>query len=70
MFCWIQIPLKESLQLEEQGLIAGGSGYKYEDEKGLEMVEHHVDCCHLFQDRMNETTEFGGNLSMRMNNDE
>jgi hypothetical protein len=29
------------------------------------MVEYHVDCCHLFQDRMNKETKFGGELSVR-----
>jgi hypothetical protein len=28
------------------------------------MVEYHVDCCHLFQDRMNQETKFGGELSV------
>jgi len=69
MFHWIQIPLEESLDLEEKGLIAEGSGYKYKDENELQMVEHHVHCCHLFQDQMNETTEFGENLSVQMTDD-
>jgi len=28
------------------------------------MVEYHVDSCYLFQDKMNEETEFRGNLSI------
>jgi len=34
------------------------------------MVEYHVDICHLFQDRMNERTKFGGNLSVRLAKEE
>ncbi len=33
----------------------------------INMVEYHVDCCHLFQDRMNKETKFGGELSMQKN---
>ena len=46
-------------------LIPKDSGYKYTNEDGVNMIEYHVDCCHLFQDRMNKETLFGGRLSMR-----
>lgn len=31
-------------------------GYRYTDGNKNEMVEYHVDLCHVFQDRMNEKT--------------
>ena len=46
-------------------LIPKDSGYKYTNEDGVNMIEYHVDCCHLFQDRMNKETLFGGRLSVR-----
>jgi hypothetical protein len=36
----------------------------YTKDNGINMVENHVDRCHLFQDRMNKETKFGGGLSM------
>jgi hypothetical protein len=63
---WIQIPLEESKNLEDNGLIPPNSGYRYTDESGAHMVEYHVDSHQEFQDIMNKETEFGGNLSVRM----
>jgi hypothetical protein len=34
------------------------------------MVEYHVNSCTEFQERMNNETKFGGNLSVRMNKEE
>ncbi len=41
------------------------SGYRYKSDDGADMVEYHVNSLSLFQDRMS-TTEFGGNLSVRL----
>ena len=65
MHRWIQITLTESQELENKGLLTINSGYRYKDNAGNDMVEYHVDCCHLFQERMNKETKFGGNLSVR-----
>jgi hypothetical protein len=48
--------------LKTKNLIPKDSGYKYTNEDGVNMVEYHVDCCHLFPDRMNKETRFGGRL--------
>jgi hypothetical protein len=61
---WIQITREESKELEMKKLIPKDSGYKYTNEDGVNMIEYHVDCCHLFQDKMNKETIFGGRLSM------
>ena len=45
-------------------LIPKDSGYKYTNEDGVNMIEYHVDCCHLFQDRMNKETLFGERLNV------
>jgi hypothetical protein len=40
-------------------------GYHYVDpEMQVTMVEFHIDDHHSFQDKMNSTTRFGGNLSI------
>ena len=36
------------------------------DAVSVDMVEYHVDSCHLFQDRMNKEMEFGGCLSVHL----
>ena len=64
MFHWIQITLKEHHSLEEKGFIPKGSGYHYTNAIGVEMVEHHVNSCHIFQDQMNTETEFRRKLSI------
>ena len=48
----------------ERGQICNGQGYKYIVNE-LTMVEFHVDDSIIFQDRMEQTTKFGGNLSVR-----
>ncbi|KAI2504135.1 hypothetical protein MHU86_10335 [Fragilaria crotonensis] len=72
MFRWIQVSLEEAEKLQALGKVTKGSGYKYTDElTGKAMVEYHVDTCRGFMDCMNEQTSiFGGNLSVRMNPDE
>ncbi len=60
---WIQIPLEESKNLEDNGLISPNSGYRYTEESG---AHNHVDSHQEFQDKMNKETELGGNLSVRM----
>lgn len=52
--------------MEGEGLVPTNSGYKYTDEDGIEMVEYHVDSSYRFQDQMNTETEFGGKLSVRL----
>jgi hypothetical protein len=64
--CRIQIPLDEALELEEAGRIPKHAGYHYNHpETGEAMVEYHVDTCNLFQERMNKETTYGGNRSVR-----
>ena len=66
MFRWIQIPLLEALKLEEDGKVPKHTGYWYQDSTtGDAIVEYHVDACTIFQEQMNETTKFGGRLSVR-----
>ncbi len=61
---WIQITREESKEFKNKKIIPKDCGYKYTNENGINMVEYHVDCCHLFQDRMNKETKFGGELSV------
>jgi hypothetical protein len=66
MFRWIQIPLEEAERLQELGKVAKGSGFNYTDERtGKEMVEYHVDTCKELMEKMNETSDFGGNLNVQ-----
>jgi len=62
---WIQISLHDTQQLEEQCILAKNSGYRYTDDEGNEMVEFHIDTCHVFEEKANNETEFGGWLSVR-----
>jgi hypothetical protein len=67
MHRWIQLPLTELKDLEEQLQIVVGNGHHCTDpETNIEMVELHVDSHPTFHERMNATTPFGGNLSVRM----
>ena len=69
-FRWIQISKDEQEQLVQQGKLAAGSGYHYNDATtGDEMVEFHVDVLDDFQRRMNGMTNFGGRLSVRKDPD-
>jgi len=67
---WIQIPLEESRKLEMEEMIPVDIGYRYTDDNQNEMVEYHVDLCHVFQDRMNEKTTSGGHLSVKLSKEE
>ncbi len=62
---WIQITAAESMDLEKNGYIQPNSGYRYSDENGNDMVELHVDTCNILEERANNITKFGGNLSVR-----
>jgi hypothetical protein len=76
MFRWIQLPLSEVQAMEEAGQLQQGMGKWYNanaagqqltsdsDNDHTIWVEFHVDNHLSFQDRMNGTTEFGGNLSV------
>jgi hypothetical protein len=67
MHRWIQIELTEKQKLGEQEGIDMPHGHHYIDlTTKLKMVELHVDDHHSFQDRMNTTTTYGGNLSIRL----
>jgi hypothetical protein len=67
MHRWIQLPLVELTALEAELEIKINTGHQYLDrETNLEMVELHVDSRPSFHDKMNATTKFGGNLSIRM----
>jgi hypothetical protein len=53
--------------LEEELEIKIGNGRHYTDlQTNIEMVELHVDSHPSFHAKMNETTHFGGQLSVRM----
>jgi hypothetical protein len=66
MHRWIQIKLTEKQKLEEQEGIKMPHGHHYIDlTTQLKMIELHVDDHHSFQDTMNTTTTFGGNLIVR-----
>jgi hypothetical protein len=62
---WIQITTAEALELEEKGYIQPNSGYRYVDNDGHQMVELHVDTCNILEEKANNETKFGGNLSVR-----
>jgi hypothetical protein len=67
MYRWIQLPLTELNDLEEQLEIEIGNGHHYTDPtSNVPMVELHVDSHPTFHAQMNATTQFGGNLSVRM----
>ena len=67
MYRWIHLPCTEVSDLEQELEISLSNGHKYTDlQTGIEMVELHVDSHPSFQERMNATTMFGGNLSVRM----
>jgi len=66
MFQWIQLLLEEAECLEKNGMIQENTGYHYKGPTaGVNMVEYHVDICNLFQERMNQETQFSGNVSVR-----
>jgi hypothetical protein len=66
MYHWIQVTETEAHELEDKKLIPRDSGYKYNHpESGERMWEYHVDTCNLFQERMNDETQFGGRRSVR-----
>ena len=58
MHRWIQVKKEDSIALEMKQKIPIGSGYHYVDSEGNEMVEHHVDSCDEFQQKMNEEEIF------------
>jgi hypothetical protein len=66
MFCWIQVTQEEAKVLEEKSIIQKGVRCKYlQPEMGRRIVEHHMDTCYLFQQRMSEETIFGQKQSVR-----
>jgi hypothetical protein len=67
---WIQITVSEAQELEQRGFIKGDSGYRYEDAKGKQMVELHVDTCNILEERANNETKYGRKLSVRKAQDE
>ena len=75
MFRWIQLPLLEVEAMVEAGELQKGMGRQYKGtttgqrlttDNTNDWVEFHIDDHPSFQKRMNETTEFGGNLSVFM----
>ena len=66
IFQWIQLLLEEAECLEKNGMIQENTGYHYKDlTTGVNMVEYNVDICELFQERMNQETQFSGTVSVR-----
>jgi hypothetical protein len=47
----MQITREESKKLEEELKIPRESGYRYTQEDGVDIIEYHVNSCHLFQDQ-------------------
>jgi hypothetical protein len=75
MFRWIQLPLLEVEAMEEEGELQQGMGRGYnatmtgqqrtnDEDANNTWVEFHIDDNPSFQQRMNRTTEFRGNLSV------
>jgi hypothetical protein len=64
MHRWMQMKLTEKLRLEEEIELSHGC-HCFDTETEVEMVEFHVDDHHGFQEKMNSTIRFGGNLSVR-----
>ena len=62
----IQIPLYESKDLEDKGCLPPNIGYQYTDDDGQFMMEYHVDLYEGFQEKIDNKTEFGGKLSVRI----
>jgi hypothetical protein len=67
---WVQITNQEAMELEQKGYIKRNSGYWYVNANGNAMVEFHVNTCHIFEERANDGTKFGGNLSVRKKQEE
>jgi hypothetical protein len=66
---WIQIPLYESKELEDKGCLPPNIGYQYTDDDGQFMMEYHIDLYEGFQEKIDNKTEFGGKLSVRIQNE-
>jgi hypothetical protein len=67
VYRWIQLSLIKLMDLEEELEIKIGNGHHYTDlQTNIEMVELHVDSHPSFHAKMNETTQFGSQLSVRM----
>jgi hypothetical protein len=59
MYRWIQLPLMQLMDLEEELEIKTGSGHHYTDlQTNIEMVEPQVDTHPLFHAKMNAMTQF------------
>jgi hypothetical protein len=57
--------MEEVERQQELGKVTKGSGLKYTDQlTDKTMIEYHVDACKEFMERMNNESEFGGNLSV------
>jgi hypothetical protein len=67
MHLWVQITEAKSKEVEEEGEVTKGSGYRYIDPLTNEvMVEYHVDASEKLLLLGNVTNEFRGNLSVKM----
>jgi hypothetical protein len=74
MFRLIQLPLKSKLRTPEEQLETKFDGHHHAktnieieiEMAEIETVKLHVDTHQTFQERMNATTQFGGDLSVRM----
>ena len=56
---WIQVTLEESNALVLEGNITADSGFSYETDDGIDMVEYHVDSSYVFDERLS-LLPFGG----------
>ena len=62
MYRWVQVTLARSRELN----LIKNSGYRYSNvTTGEDMVEYHVDACAKLREEMNESTLYGGRLSIR-----
>jgi hypothetical protein len=68
VYQWIQLPLTELTDLEEELGIKISDGHHFTDlQTNIEMVELHVDSHPSFHAKMNATTQFGGQMSIQPN---
>jgi hypothetical protein len=62
---WIQTTNEEAVELEKKVFIEPNSGFRYIDENGCDMVEFHVDTCHIFEERANDETKIWRELQCK-----
>ena len=65
MFHWVQVPLDDAKNIEDDSAVVKGGGYRYcDDKKNTQMVDYHVDTCDALAAQLKDIP-FCGNLSVR-----